>query len=82
MKSLYRYPGPVPGPTSSNPAPWRSRVTFEITTGRVSSPFGIELQRSLHAYADGLAARIDDGEQPVTKQAHRRLAAQQRQPGI
>lgn len=69
MKSLYRYTGAAARPSPSNRPPWNGRITFDVMAGRTSSPFGIELERSLHAYADGLAARIDDGE-PVGR--HRR----------
>ena len=64
LKSLYRYTAPLLETPSSN---WHQRsdhITFEIMTGRASSPFSIELQRSLNAYADDLAARIDSGDHP------------------
>jgi len=67
LRSLYRYTGSSPEPSPGNWHQRRDRVTYEIMRGRASSPFGIELQRSLDAYADDLAARIDDGEQPATK---------------
>jgi hypothetical protein len=68
LKSLYSSTtAAATGTSSSNRHVSSNRVTFEIMAGRVSSAFGIELQRSLNAYADSLASRIDDGELPVTE---------------
>jgi hypothetical protein len=60
LRSLYRYTAPLRESPLSQQR--RERLTFRVMTGRASSPFGLELRRSLNAYADDLAARIDDGE--------------------
>jgi hypothetical protein len=64
LKSRYRYTAPLLETPSRAWCRRRDRIIFEIMTGRVSSPFGIALQRSLNSYADDLAARIDSGDRP------------------